>query len=141
MVSKEQKIKEIKVFIGNNPSLNSNETLKEIRLKGLGIRKQEFQKIFREQKQLPEPTPEKREASIPIKFRPTKKPVKPTKPIKVKVDFEKTKFGKITKKVQSTFNISEKNAIRHTRKLLKIPKKDFRRLNQKDLMILTQFGY
>ena len=85
MVSKEQKIKEIKVIIGNNPSLNSSETLRLIQSEGLGIRKQEFQTLFREQRQLPEPTKEKKEKSVPIKFRkgigitPIDKPDKPKK--------------------------------------------------------------
>jgi len=155
MVSKEQKIKEIKEIIKDNPNLNSNEILKEIQSKGLGIRKQEFQELFRETRNLPEPTLEKREASIPKKFKTTKtksevkvkakqrikKRAKPSKPVKVRVPFEKTKFGKMTKKVQTEFNISEKNAIRRVRKLLKIPKDDFPKLNQKDFNILTQFGY
>lgn len=156
MVSKEQKIKEIKEFIKDNPTLNSNQTLKEVQLKGLGIRKQEFQELFRETKKIPEPTLVKREASIPIKFKTTKIKTeikikakertklriepKPT-PKKERIPFEKTKFGKMTKTTQTTFSISEKKAIIIVRKLLKIPKKDFGNLNKKSKFILTEHGY
>lgn len=139
MTDKKEQIKE---FIQKNPNLNATQTLKELQDIDLGMRKTDFLKLFREQKDLPEPTKQKREASIPIKFRVKKKPPKPPKPpLKPKIPFEKTKFGKMTKKVQTSFHISEKNAIRHVRKLLKIPKSDFRKLNRKDRDILTQFGY
>ena len=156
MTSKEQKIKQIKEFIKNNPSLNSNESLDEVKLLGLGIRRQDFQTLFRKEKSLPQPTKAKREASIPIKFRKVKpkitkpkitkpKITKPTIQLKLpiipKIPFEETKFGKIVKDIENIHNISEKKAIERTRVLLKIPREDFRRLNQKDLFVLEQHGY
>ena len=148
MVDKEQKIRE---FIRNNPSLSGNETLKELQDLGLGIRKTNFLEIFRNEKSLPEPSVQKREASIPKKFRKAKPSISIRKPIPVKkktkqlklpkIPFEKTKFGKIVKDVQKQHGISEKKAIERTRVLLKIPKIDFRKLNRKDRFVLEQHGY
>lgn len=73
------------------------------------------------------------------KYKP-KIPVKPIKP-KKKVPFEKTKFGKIVKEIQKKHKISEYKAIKRTRALLKIPKRDYRKLNRKDKDVLIQFGY
>lgn len=146
----------IKEFIQKNPSLNASDTLRELQLLGLGMRKTNFLKLFRETRKLPEPTIAKREKSIPIKFRPTKrkpsvkkpsikKPSikKPTKQLKlpVKIEFKDTKFGKITKSVQDKHKISEANAIVRARALLKIPRMDFDKLNEIDKDILIQFGY
>ena len=141
------KTKQIREFIRNNPSLSGNETLNELKELGLGIRKTNFLEIYRNEKNLPEPTKVKREASIPIKFRrqPLKPSAKPTKPTVQKklppIPFEKTKFGKIVKDIQDTHNISEKKAIIRARTLLKIPKIDFRKLNIKDRFVLEQHGY
>ena len=68
------------------------------------------------------------------------KPKPKAKP-KVKIPYEKTKFGKMAKTFQTKLNISEQNAIEHTRKMLKIPKTDYDLLNQKDYDILTHYGY
>ena len=141
MTSKEQKIKQIKEFIKNNPSLNSNESLDEVKLLGLGIRRQDFQTLFRKEKSLPQPTKAKREASIPIKFRKVKPKVKkPTIQLKLpiipKIPFEQTKFGKIVKRMESVHNISERRAIERARAFLKIPRKDYIKLNRKDVIII-----
>ncbi len=145
MTDKDKKINEIKEFIKSNPNLSGNDILDKLKSKGLGIRRSDFYKIRREVKNLPEPTKAKREASIPIKHRkPTKisKPsAKPTIQKKLPIPFEKTKFGKMTKSLQKKHGISEKNAIRRLRKLLKIPKVDYFGLNQLDFDILTQYGY
>ena len=141
MTDKKEKIKE---FIRNNPNLSANDTLKELQDLGLGIRKTNFLEIFRNEKKLPEPTKAKREQSVPIKYRkakPTKaKPVKAkAKPIKVKkpkIPFEKTKFGKIVKRMEKAHKISERRAIERARALLKIPRKDYIRLNRKDVVII-----
>lgn len=184
MVDKKQQIKEI---IQKNPNLSSNDILSIIKGTKLAIRRQTFQEIFREIRNLPEPTIKKREVSIPIKFRTPKtlrkikekakerikqrlklkeipkKEVKKeieakekikeqklakeiAKEIRVKVKkeripFEKTKFGKMTKRIQTVFRISERNAIIRLRKLLKIPRTDFNKLRQKDFDILVEFGY
>lgn len=136
----------IKEFIQKNPSLNASETYSRIKGTPLGIRKTIFLGIFRKERKLPEPTIAKREKSIPIKFRPTKKKPsvkKPTKQLKlpVKIEFKDTKFGKITKTIQDKHKISEQNAIERARALLKIPRMDFNKLNEIDKDILIQFGY
>ena len=141
MTDKKEKIRE---FIRNNPNLNATETLKQLQKIDLGIRKTNFLELYRKEKNLPEPTKVKREASIPIKYRkvkPTKrKPVKakPTKkkPIKVKIPYEKTKFGKIAKRMEKAHGISERKAIERARALLKIPRSDFIKLNRKDVVII-----
>lgn len=135
MSDKKELIKEV---ILNNPSLSGNKIYDITKRKGIGIRKTDFYSLFREIKDLPEPTIQKREASVPIRYR--------IKPIKVKVKpkkipYEKTKFGKIAKDVQKKHNISERNAIDHTRKLLKIAKKDYRKLRKIDYDILIHYGY
>jgi len=130
------KKKLIKEFILNNPSLSATKTLKDLQVKGLGIRKTDFLALFREVKNLPEPSITKREASVPIKY----KVVKP-KPKPKKIPFEKTRFGKMAKDIQKKHGISEGNAIRRVRKLLKIPRKDYLQLDKIDYDILIQYGY
>lgn len=131
MTDKKEKIKE---FIRNNPNLSANKTLIELKKKGLGIRKIDFLDLFRKEKSLPEPSVHKRYVSIPIKYR----KVKPTirKPVKVKIPYEKTKFGKIAKRMEKAHGISEQKAIERARALLKIPRKDYFRLNRKDVVII-----
>jgi len=141
MPDKKEKIKE---FIRNNPNLSATKTLKDLQKKGLGIRKTNFLEIFRNEKKLPEPTKAKREASIPIKYRKVKptirKPVKAKpsirKPDKIKIPYEKTKFGKIAKRMEKAHGISEQKAIERARALLKIPRKDYIKLNRKDVVII-----
>ncbi len=155
MVSKEQKIRE---FIRSNPSLSGNETLKQLQDLELGIRKTNFLEIYRNEKNLPGPTKAKREASVPIKYRKVKPTIKkpsikkPTirKPTKIKptiqlklppIPFEKTKFGSMVRDTQRGHGISERKAIERVRILLKIPKRDYRKLNRKDRFMLEQHGY
>ena len=156
MTDKKQLIKE---FIQKNPNLSGNEIYSKIKGTELGIRRQTFQEIFRETKNLPEPTIKKREASIPKIFKTPKtitaikvkakeriverakievKPTEVIEPIKKKepIPFEKTKFGKITRDLQKAHRISEKKAIIHARKILKIDKSDYDKINQKDVQIL-----
>jgi len=56
-------------LINENPNLSGNKILQEAKSKGFGIKKQTFYELFRDIRNLPEPTKEKREASVPIKFR------------------------------------------------------------------------
>ena len=147
------KKKLIKEFILKNPNLNATETLKEIQKKGLGIRKTNFLALYRETKKLPEPTKVKREQSIPIKHRVAKPKVPKSKVAKAKpsitkipkkkpvIPFEKTKFGKMVKTAQTVFNVNEKKAIIYTRKILKISRTDYDKLEQIDQDILIQYGY
>jgi len=121
-------------YIEANPNLSGSKVLEYAKDNGFGIRKQEFYKLYRDYKKLPEPTKEKKQKSIPIKYR-----VKPSK--KVKIPFEKTKFGKIVKDIEKIHGISERKAIERTRALLKIPKKDYIKLNKKDVLVLSQHGY
>lgn len=127
--------KPLKEFISKYPKESGNWIYQESKKAGLGIRKQNFYGVLREVRNLPEPTIQKRKASIPIKYK-----IKPTKPkVKVKpskIPFEKTKFGKIVGKLEKAHNISEEKAIKHARKILKIPKSDYRKMNQKDVQIL-----
>lgn len=53
-----------------------------------------------------------------------------------KIDFKDTKFGKITKRLEKAHNIKESKAILHARKILKIPKSDYHKINEKDVQIL-----
>ena len=56
--------------------------------------------------------------------------------VKVKIPFDQTKFGKITRLLQMAHKISESHAIIHARKILKIDKRDYHKMNQKDVQIL-----
>jgi len=133
----------VKDFIQNRPNLSGNKIYEQIKGKEFSIRKTDFYTLLREIRNLPEPTIQKREKSVPIKYK--IKPIKPKKPKKVikpiEIPFEQTKFGQITKNIQKTHGISERNAIIRVRALLKIPKRDYQKLNRKDRDILTQYGY
>lgn len=141
MVDRKQLSKE---FIQKNPNLSATEALNQAKDLNISIRKTEFLKLVREIRKLPEPTKAKREKSIPKKF--IKVKPKPAKPVKrkptiqiklpVKKPFKKTKFGKIVKRMEKTHGISEKKAIERARALLKIPRTDFGKLNQKDVNII-----
>ena len=128
------KNKLVKDFIRNRVNLSGNQIYKEIKGKDFSIRKTDFYILLREVRNLPEPSIKKREQSVPIKYK-----IKPSKP-KV-IPYEQTKFGKMAKDIQKKHGISEQKAIIRTRALLKIPKRDYRKLNKKDVDILTQYGY
>ena len=70
----ERKVKVIKL-IYDNPGLSGNELYKQTVSQGYGIKKQDFYQTIRTIRKIPEPTIEKKEKAIPIKYR------KPTKPI------------------------------------------------------------
>jgi len=140
----------LKELILNNPKVSGNELYIQIKGTPLGIRKSDFYSIVRDVRKLPEPDIVKRESSIPIKHRTTiqkqriQKRVKRISKVKVKtarIPFEKTKFGKMVKTAQTKFKVNEKDAIIYTRKILKLPKEDYHRLNQIDRDILIQYGY
>lgn len=136
----------IKEFILKNPNLSGNDIYTQNKGTPLGIRKSEFYKIFRETKNLPEPSIAKKEASIPIKHRTTIQKQRIQKRVKRKakpsrIPFEKTKFGMMVKTAQTVFNVNENKAIIYTRKILKIPRKDYHKLNRFDRDILIQYGY
>lgn len=71
-------------LINEKPNASGNKIYQESKSEGFGIKKQDFYKLFRDVKDLPEPTQEKREASIPIKYRVPE----------VKIDVGKIKFPK-----------------------------------------------
>ena len=133
----------VKEFIENRPNLSGNKIYNEIKGKPFSIRKTDFYILLREVRNLPEPTIQKREKSVPTKYKIKRiKPTKPIKPIKpIEIPFEQTKFGQMTKDIQKKHGISERNATVRVRALLKIPKKDYRKLNRKDRDILTRYGY
>lgn len=56
-------------LIKDNPNLSGNKIYQLSKSKGIGIRKQDFYKLYRTEKLLPEPTIEKQEKSVPIKYR------------------------------------------------------------------------
>jgi len=127
--------KPLREFILKYPKESGNWIYQESKKAGLGIRKQDFYGLLREVRDLPEPTIQKREKSIPIRYR--VKPITPKVKVKpIKIPFEQTKFGKITRGLQKAHNITEPKAIIHARKILKIPKSDYHKLNQKDVQIL-----
>ena len=70
----ERKTKVIKL-IYNNPGLTGNELYKKSMSQGYGIKKSDFYQTLRTIRKLPEPTIEKKEKAVPIRYR------KPTKPI------------------------------------------------------------
>jgi len=142
-----------KELILNNPNLSATKLLDKAKSRKISNRKTEFLKEVRELRNLPEPSITKKERSIPIKYKVAKpkvakpKVAKPkpsiTKILKEKkiIPFDKTKFGKMVRTAQTVFNIDENNAIIYTRKILKIPKTDYNKLDQIDIDILTQYGY
>jgi len=139
-----------KELILKYPNDSTNELLDKAKNQNISNRRTEFLAEVREIRKLPEPNLAKKEGSIPIKHRTTiqkqriQKRAKRKAKIKTKparIPFEQTKFGKMTKSVKTKHRISEKNAIRRVRKLLKLPKKDYLKLNQIDRDILIQYGY
>ncbi len=136
-------IKQNRELILKNPNLSANQLYNKSKSLGIGFRKTNFLGLVRDVRKLSEPSKIKREKSIPRIYRKVKpvkpsKPVKPTIKVKVVIPFEKTKFGKITKDLQKAHRISEKKAIIHARKILKIPKSDYHKINQKDVQILLE---
>lgn len=135
-----------KELILNNPNLSATKLLDKAKGLKISNRKSDFLAEVRNIRNLPEPSKQKKEKSIPIKHRKVRvdKP-KPsiTKILKKKkvIPFKKTKFGKMVKTAQTVFNIDEKNAIIYTRKILKIPRIDYDKLDQIDKDILIQYGY
>lgn len=129
------RLEQCRDLIKNNPSKTATELYNEAKTNKFGIRKTDFLKEVREIRSLPEPTYEKRVKSIPVKY---KTPIT-VKKIKKKIPFEKTKFGKIVKALEKKHGISEKKATERARALLKIPKKDYKYLNRKDVEILTYY--
>jgi len=85
MKDKKELIKEV---ILKNPNLSGNEIYDITKKEGIGIRKTDFYGLFREVRELPEPTIEKREKSIPIKHRVIKPEV-----IKVKFPKKEGQYG------------------------------------------------
>jgi len=137
-----------KELILKYPNYSATKLLDKAKVLKISNRKSDFLAEVRNIRNLPEPSKAKKEQSIPIKHRKVKpkiakpKVAKPkvsiTKAIKQKkiIDFDDTKFGKITRDLQKTHGISEKKAIIHARKILKIPKSDYDKINQKDVQIL-----
>ena len=64
----ERKTKVIKL-IYDNPGLSGNELYKKSVSQGYGIKKQDFYQTIRTIRKLPEPTIEKKEKAIPIRYR------------------------------------------------------------------------
>ena len=64
----ERKLKNVKL-IYDNPQLSGNELYKQAKAQGFGIKKQDFYETLRTVRELPEPTIEKREKAVPIRFR------------------------------------------------------------------------
>lgn len=151
MVDRKQLSKE---FILKNPNLSATEAYNQAKALNISIRKTDFLKDYREANNLPEPSLAKKEASIPTKHRTAKQKASIQKRVKVakakptpkrkvrqlklpvKIPFDQTKFGKIVRDLQRVHGITEKKAIIHARRLLKIDKSDYNKINQKDVQIL-----
>jgi len=80
--------KPLKEFILKYPKESGNWIYQESKKAGLGIRKTDFYGVLREVRDLPEPTIEKREKSIPIKHRVIKPEV-----IEVKIPKKEGQYG------------------------------------------------
>lgn len=65
-IDRQEKCKEL---IKNNPTLSGNKIYEQSKKKGFGISKSKFYELIREVRHLPEPTEEKKERSIPIKYK------------------------------------------------------------------------
>ena len=65
-IDRQEKCKEL---IKNNPTLSGNKIYEQSKKKGFGIQKSKFYELLREVRDLPEPTEEKKEKSIPIKYK------------------------------------------------------------------------
>jgi len=133
-------------LIQNNPNDSATKLLDKAKGLKISNRKSDFLAEVRNIRKLPEPSKQKKEQSIPIIHRKVKpKVAKPsitkiiTKP--PKIPFNQTKFGKMVKTAQTKFGVDEANAIIYTRKILKIPKIDYDKLDQVDRDILTHYGY
>lgn len=59
----------VKDFILNRPNLSGNKIYEQLKGKSFSIRKTDFYNLLREIRSLPEPTIEKKEKSVPIKYR------------------------------------------------------------------------
>lgn len=91
-----------KEFIQNNPKLSGNKCYQYARIHGFGINKSNFYKLFREIKNLPQPSKEKQLQSIPTKYKTEKhkqeiKEIKKTKELK-EIRIKKIRKIKIDKK-------------------------------------------
>jgi len=65
-IDRQEKCKEL---IKNNPTLSGNKIYEQSKKKGFSIQKSKFYELVREVRDLPEPTEEKKEKSIPIKYK------------------------------------------------------------------------
>ena len=88
MPDKKELIKEV---ILNNPNLSGNKVYEITKKRGIGIRKTDFYTLFRETKDLSEPTIEKRERSIPIRHRVIKPEIK--EPSKIPFPDKEGQYG------------------------------------------------
>lgn len=89
-VTKEQKIKEL---IKKNPTLSGNKVYQLSKEKGFGIRKTDFYDLFRETKNLPEPTLQERSKAIPKKYKAKNPYAKIKVPKKVYIPKKKGNYG------------------------------------------------
>jgi len=60
---------------------------------------------------------------------------------KIQATKPQTRFMDIAKDIQKKHGLKEKEAIYRTRDLLRVPKKDYKKLNKRDKEILTNYGY
>jgi len=86
-----------KQFIQNNPKFSGNQCYKYAKTHGFGIDKSNFYKLFREIKNLPQPSKEKQLQSIPTKYK-TEKHKQEIKEIKKTKEIKKIKKIKIIRK-------------------------------------------
>lgn len=84
----EREVKNVKL-ISENPKLSGNQIYILSKKKGIGINKSKFYELVRAVRKLPEPTKEKKEKSIPLKYRKPGIVVKPPKPPEIELGFKK----------------------------------------------------
>ena len=78
-------------LILKNPNLSANQLYNKSKSLGIGFRKTNFFGLVREVRDLPEPSIEKKERSIPIIYRDVKP--KPIKPSKIKYPTKEGQYG------------------------------------------------
>lgn len=84
MVKTPDREKTIRAIIKANPQLSGYKIYDKYRGTPLGIQKQRFYQVYREERKLPEPSREVRYRSIPKRYRTTAKPVRKPEIIPIK---------------------------------------------------------
>ena len=149
-----KKINALEKLIKDNPSLNSTQLIEKAKNEGFSYRKTDMLTDIRYFKDIPEPTSLSKQKSIPTKY----KSAKTVKPIPIEVlkeeaklgrgltkkeySFEISKFGHMVREIQNKYKLSELDAIKRVRSIVKLPsgKRIKEKLSKIDEQILIQFN-